>query len=158
MVTLIVAMGLNGEIGKDNQLLWSIPSDMKHFREYTTGKSVVMGSKTHQSIGRYLPNRQNIVVSRQAPKDDNHVTSIQEAFNKATAEIVVIGGAEIYNQTIDLADKLVITKVNRRYPDADVYFPEINYDDWKLSMITSGEDNGYTYSIIHYDRCVKQKF
>lgn len=136
MITLISAIGKNNEIGKDNQLLWHLPNDLKRFKKLTTDHPIIMGRKTYESIGRPLPNRTNIVVSRK----DNWfeegiliVPSLKEAIKhakKINENIYIIGGANIYEQTIDLADRLEITQVDFS-ADADAFFPKIDEKIWQ---------------------------
>src|SRR5665811_1114134 len=131
MISIIAAIGKNNELGKKNTLLWDLPADMKHFRETTKGHTVIMGQKTFESIGRPLPNRRNIVLT----KDDNFKTSGIEiskslestlaSFKDSKEEIFIIGGGQIYKQSIDKADRLYITHVGMEDKEADTYFPEI---------------------------------
>lgn len=112
MTTIVVAMGLSNEIGADNQLLWHLPKDLKHFKEITTGHPIIMGRKTYESIGKPLPNRTNIVVSRKKDWFQEGILivgSIKEAIKfakKMDENIFIIGGGNIYEQTIDLADQV----------------------------------------------------
>jgi dihydrofolate reductase len=153
MITLIAAIGRNYELGFKNQLLWKIPEDMKHFKSYTMGKVVVMGSNTFVSIGRPLPGRKNVVVSHQqmmgvvVAKDIESALSIEHCYN----EIVVIGGASVYKQTIDLADKLVITHVDSNF-EADVFFPTIDLTKWKINSTLEGSNETYKYRFVDYVR------
>src|SRR3989344_3009172 len=131
MISLIAAIGKNNELGKGNDLLWKFPADQKFFRETTSGHSVIMGRKTFESIGRPLPNRKNIVITR----DKNYlhdgtdvVHSLEEALklvSKEEKEIFIIGGAEIFRQVMSIADRLYITHVQAEDKNADVFFPEI---------------------------------
>ncbi len=138
MITLIAAVAQNGCIGKNGALPWRIPEHMKHFKELTIGHVVVMGRKTWESIPkkfRPLPNRTNIVVTRQTdyivPDGVETYPSIDDACAAhATATIFIIGGSEIYKQTIDKADRLEITEV-AQHVDGDVFFPTIDPKIWK---------------------------
>ena len=135
MITLIAAIGEMNEIGYKNRLLWNIPSDMAHFKKYTLGKPVVMGRKTFESIGaRPLPGRLNIVVTSAHYSITNVITTptLESAlkFSEDYDELIVIGGASIYEQTMHKADKLVITHVPGKYT-ADAFFPDIS-DDFKV--------------------------
>jgi dihydrofolate reductase len=159
MITLIAAIGSNNEIGYRNQLLWNIPEDMKHFKEYTMGKVVVMGSNTFSSIGpRGLPGRKAIVISHQElqcfnairAKDIESAMSIEHSY----PELVVIGGAAIYEQTIDIADKLVITHIETSC-EADTFFPQIDLTQWEISNIITCTDDNLKCSIIEYIRVDK---
>jgi dihydrofolate reductase len=140
MISLIAAVGKNNELGKGNNLLWPLPTDQRYFREITTGHTVIMGRKTFESIGRLLPNRRNIVITRHADYKADGI-EIAHSLNEAielgknnpdiNEEIFIIGGAEIYKQGIALADKLYITKIDAEDKDADAFFPEINMKQWQ---------------------------
>ncbi len=134
MISLIAAIGKHNELGKNDSLIWHLPSDMKHFREITSGHPVIMGRKTFESIGKPLPNRRNILITR----DKNYLRhgvdvthSLDEALNYARTplvqdeEIFVIGGAEIYKQSMSIADRLYITHIEAEDEKADTFFPEI---------------------------------
>ena len=123
-------------IGKSGKLAWDIPEDMALFRKTTSHGVVVMGRKTYEAIGRPLPNRINIVISRSMkPSEGVEVySSVEEAIEKAkmyNKDIFVIGGGEIYRQTLDIADKLYISWVKKNY-EGDTYYPEFNEDDWDV--------------------------
>ncbi len=146
---MIAAIGEKRELGKGNALLFHIPEDMKHFKTITSGHPVIMGRKTFQSIGRPLPGRTNIVVSRNAGfKADGciAVKSLGEAVSRATEidrqEIFIIGGGQIYAQGIAYADKLYLTVVRGVF-DADTYFPD--YSQFN-NVISTKEGNNGTYS------------
>jgi len=155
-ISLIAAIGKNRELGRGNQLLFNIPEDMKMFREKTTGHAVIMGRKTFESIGRALPNRTNIVVTRdssfQAPDSSIKVVhSIDEAieFGKTieTKEIFVIGGAQIYAHALPYADKLYLTVVDKKVGDADAFFPD--YSEFKNVLFErKSRDQNYSYTFV----------
>lgn len=156
MITLIAAISKNGGIGYKNRLLWDIPEDMRHFKEYTMGKVIIMGANTFASIGsRALPGRKNIVVTKQnlhclsaiAAPDIEQALSVEHCYD----ELVVIGGASIYQQTIDLADKLVITHVEAEFA-ADTFFPAIDMTQWKINSIVRSSNEQYNYSFVEYLR------
>lgn len=136
MITIVVAMGKNREIGKENQLLWHLPKDLKHFKEMTSNHPIIMGRKTYESIGKPLPNRTNIVISRKNDWFEEGILivgSIKEAIKfakKIDENIFIIGGGNIYEQTIDLADKLEITLVDATL-EADTFFPKIDEKLWQ---------------------------
>lgn len=139
MITIVVAMGKNREIGVDNQLLWHLPKDLKHFKELTSGHPIIMGRKTYESIGKPLPNRTNIVISRKNDWFEEGILivgSIKEALKfakKIDENVFVIGGGTIYEQTIDLADQLEITLVDATL-NADTYFPKIDEKIWQKTQ------------------------
>ena len=144
-------MGRNREIGADNQLLWHLPKDLKHFKEITSGHPVIMGRKTYESIGKPLPNRTNIVISRKTDWFEEGILivgSIKEALKfakKIDEDIFILGGGNIYQQTIDLADKLEVTVVDAELK-ADTFFPEINAKNWqKTDEICHEKDEKNSY-------------
>lgn len=151
-LSIIAGIGKKNELGKDNQLLWNIPEDMRHFREITSGHPVIMGRKTFESIGKPLPNRRNIVITRDtsyAGDDIEVVHSLEEAlslFTNSEDEVFVIGGAEIYRQAIPRADKLYITHVEQEFPDADTFFPEIDMNIWEKISLTHTSDKKHNLS------------
>ncbi|GHT38484.1 dihydrofolate reductase [Bacteroidia bacterium] len=152
-ISLIAAVGKNNEIGCGGNLLCHLPADMKHFRDITTGCTVVMGRKTFDSLPKgALPNRRNIVISRQLNLKSvgaEVYPSLDKAFLQLLndEEIFIIGGAQIYEQTLPLADKLYLTKIQAAFPAADVFFPPINPKDWLvLSRETHPADEKHPYS------------
>ena len=164
MITLIVAMGKNREIGKENQLLWHLPKDLKHFKELTSGHPIIMGRKTYESIGKPLPNRTNIVISRKNDWFEEGILivgSIKEAVKfakKIDEEVFVIGGGNIYEQTIDLADKLEVTLVDAVL-DADTFFPKINEKVWQKTneeYHQKDEKNEFDFCFQTFER-IKEK-
>lgn len=136
MITIIAAIAENNALGKDNQLLWHLPDDFKRFKNITTGHYIIMGRKTFESFPKPLPNRIHVIISRQKNYSQLNcivVTSLQEAIEACpkNEEVFIIGGGEIYNQSIAIADKLDITRVNHSF-EADTFFPEIDMSKWKL--------------------------
>lgn len=134
ILSLIAAIGKNNELGKGNTLLWKLPADMQYFIKTTSGHPVIMGRKTFESIGKPLPNRKNIVITRDRnyKKDGVEIVhSLEEALGRARTplaqdeEIFIIGGAEIYKQAMPIVDKLYITHIEAEDKNADVFFPEI---------------------------------
>jgi dihydrofolate reductase len=136
MITIIAAIGEKNELGKDNQLIWHLPDDFKRFKSITTGHFIIMGRKTFESFPKPLPNRTHIIITRKKDyfyEDCIIVENIEKALQVCNneEEVFIIGGGEIYKQTIDFADKLEITKVHYSF-DADTFFPEIDLNNWKL--------------------------
>ncbi|MFN7676458.1 dihydrofolate reductase [Flavobacterium sp.] len=136
MITIIAAIAENNALGKDNQLLWHLPDDFKRFKNITTGHYIIMGRKTFESFPKPLPNRTHVIISRQKNYSQLNcivVTSLQKAIEACpkNEEVFIIGGGEIYNQSIAIADKLDITRVNHSF-EADTFFPEIDMSKWKL--------------------------
>lgn len=155
MLSIIVAHAQNMAIGKDNQLLWRLSSDLKNFKQLTMGHKIIMGRKTFESIGKALPGRTNIVISRTPElkiKDCIVAKSLESALKSVSddEEAFIIGGAQIYRQSMDLVDKMYITKVQHSF-DADTFFPEYNMDRWQeleRANYQKDEKNHYDFSII----------
>lgn len=145
MISMICAIGKNREIGYRNKLLWNLPDDMRHFVRITSGKTVIMGEKTFQSIGRPLPNRKNIVVSLdtdfQAPgcEVSNDLFEVLNRYKNAEEEVFVIGGGMIYRLSLPMADKLYLTLVDDA-PEADTFFPD--YSEFKTVVKEESADDG----------------
>jgi dihydrofolate reductase len=160
MISIIVAVSEDWGIGKDNELLWHISEDLKRFKRLTTGKTVIMGKKTWESLPRRpLPGRKNIVLTDN-PEEliENSVTaySIDDALNKCTPdeEIFIIGGGSIYRQFLPVADRLFITHVHKKAP-ADIYFPAIDLNIWEITEqeeFKSDENFSIPYTYTIYDR------
>ncbi|MGB0178096.1 MAG: dihydrofolate reductase [Owenweeksia sp.] len=159
-LTLIVAMAQNRVIGNNNDLIWHLPRDMKHFRELTTGHHVIMGRKTFESMnGRPLPKRVNIVITRQKDYEAEGcivVNSLQEALNQVQDDDqpFIIGGAEIYKQALDIANTIELTLVYNDF-EGDTYFPELDTENWKEEQrthFTADEKNAYAMDFITYVR------
>lgn len=161
MLSIIVAVANNNVIGKNNKLLWNIPEDLKRFKEITTGKKIIMGRKTFESIGRILPNRFHIILSREKNFDikDKNVLIINDLeklkeYIDSEEECFVIGGEAIYKLLMPYTKKIYLTKINANY-DGDTFFPEINKENWEKIEIKKGiknEDNPYDYEYITYKR------
>jgi dihydrofolate reductase len=135
ILSLVVAAGERNEIGKDGRMPWHLPADLKHFKEVTMGKPVIMGRRTHESIGKALPGRRNIVVTRNpdyAAEGCEVAHSLPEALRLAgeAAEVMVIGGAELYREALPLAGRIYLTRVAGRF-DADTYFPDFVETQWR---------------------------
>ena len=162
MISIIVAVSEDWGIGKDNELLWRIPEDLKRFRRLTTGNVIIMGKKTWESLPRRpLPDRKNIVLTDIPDEDiEGSITaySIEDALSKCDREkeIFVIGGGSIYRQFMNLADRLYITHVHRN-ADADVYFPVIDHKIWKVIDNEEYPDINdtppYTYTVYQRKGC-----
>lgn len=137
MITLIAAVAENNALGKNNQLLWHLPDDFKRFKSVTTGHHIIMGRKTFESFPKPLPNRTHVIISRQKnyhPEGCIVVDSLEKAIQicPKNEENFIIGGGEIYKQSIAIANKLDITKVHQSF-EADTFFPEIDLNEWKLT-------------------------
>lgn len=164
-VSIVVAVAENRIIGADGGMPWHLPSDLRHFKETTLGKPVIMGRRTFEAIGRALPGRHNIVVTR---SNDYHAEGATVAQDVATAldlgresaenlgvtEICVIGGGEIYRQTLDNADRIYLTEVHMQV-EGDTSFPELDPDDWSevsRRRCAAGAKDSSDYSIVIYER------
>ena len=154
MIKIIVATSKNKVIGDSNSLIWYLPADLKRFKELTTGNPIVMGRKTYESIGRPLPNRRNIIITRDFKYDVEGcevVNSLEEALMICNNNCFIIGGGEIYKQSMSIADQIYLTLVHEDF-EGDTEFPEIG-SEWK--MVTSqdfepDEKNKHKYSFIEY--------
>ncbi|MBO9570742.1 MAG: dihydrofolate reductase [Chitinophagaceae bacterium] len=153
IVSLVVAASENNVIGRDNRLLWRLPNDMTFFKNVTWGMPVIMGRKTYESLGKPLKGRTNIIITRNADfgkEDIVVVSSLDEAISVAAAtdakECYIIGGGEIYKQSIEIANKVYMTRV-LTVIEGDTYFPVIDRNEWKLSNVKSFEaDDKHAYA------------
>ncbi len=159
MLTIIAAIANNNALGKDNQLIWHLSADLKRFKKRTTGHHIIMGRKTFESIGKPLPNRTTIIITRN--KDYKHkgclvASSLKNAIKMAKNDQspYIIGGAQIYKEAIEIADKLDITYVHHDF-EADVFFPKIDLNIWQeisRENFKADEKNKYNYSFVSYLR------
>ncbi|MDP7247860.1 MAG: dihydrofolate reductase [Candidatus Peribacteraceae bacterium] len=159
IISLVAAASENNVIGKNGGIPWDLPKDFKHFHDATKGKPIIMGRKTHESIGRVLPGRKNIIVTRQAIEIEgcDVVHSIEEALDlvKDEPEVAIIGGGEIYKQAIPLANRLDLTRVHTTIEDGNAFFPEFDENEWELKSEERHEidqDHAYAYTFLLYDR------
>lgn len=159
--SIIVAISDNNAIGRDNQLLWHISEDLRFFRRTTLGCPVIMGRKTFESIGRALPKRVNIVVSRafNTGEEVAVATSLEAAFKIAEEtnleQCFVIGGGQIYAQALSMVDSLIVTHVHTVIEEADTFFPEIDPVIWQVaerSELFHDEESGYDFEFVKYIR------
>ena len=165
IISHVVAMSNNWVIGVNNDLPWSLKYDLAHFKKYTTGKIIVMGRKTYESIGKPLPNRVNFVISSTL-KDIEGVsifTSLEDAIEAAKIynldqeianEIAIIGGGYLFRDSIDSFNKLILTRVDCSI-DGDVYYPEIDFSNWELissDEFLKNEDNQYDFAVETYKK------
>jgi len=154
MINIIVAMSKNKVIGNANTLIWHLPEDLKRFKQLTTGNTIVMGRKTYESIGRPLPNRRSIIITR----DTNYkvdgcevVNSLEEALELSNNNCFIIGGGEIYRQALDKADRLYITKIEKEF-EGDTTFPSFINGEWYESNYEEFKNDEFEYSFIQYER------
>lgn len=161
MLSIIVAIAKNNVIGKENKLIWHIPEDLKRFKALTTGKTIIMGRKTFESLGRILPNRKHVILTnnKQFKIDDDRVEIVHSVdelgkYIDSKEECFVIGGGAIYNLLLPKCNKLYITKIEQEF-EGDTYFPEIDEKEWKLIKSEKGlknEKNPYDYTYLDYER------
>lgn len=163
MINIIAAIGENNELGKKGELIWSIPKDLKYFRERTKDSIIVMGKKTFNSLPKILPGRKHIILSRTAEFNKEINNEIIVVNNKdelidlckkisGDKEIFIIGGASLYEMFIEIADKLYITHIEESDKDADVYFPEIIEEKWEKKVLANDEDNNIKFSFVEYTK------
>lgn len=160
MISLITAMDRNRLIGKDNDLPWHLPQDLKYFKEVTKGHAVIMGRKTFESIGKPLPHRENIIVTSNKELDIPNcqvMHSAEEAVRFAKSkneECFVIGGSTLYAEILPFADKLYVTKIDETF-EGDRYFPEFSEAEWEIVSRRKGlkdDKNPYDYEFLVYQR------
>lgn len=161
MLSIIVAKSKNNVIGKNNGLIWHLPEDLKRFKTLTSGKKIIMGRKTFESLGRVLPNRKHIVITKNLDfKIDNEMVEIihdikdLEQYITSDEECFVIGGGIIYNMLMPYANKIYATVINQEF-EGDTYFPIIDDKIWKIEKQEKGlknENNPYDYEYIDYVR------
>ena len=167
MLSLIVAVAENGAIGRNNGLLWHISEDLKYFKSTTTGHPVIMGRKTYESIGRPLPGRRNVVLTRgdmEIPSIKNPQTTSMEIVHyldevyslvQGDEEFFVMGGGMLYNATFPKADMLYLTKIYAVAEDADTFFPQVKDDEWEIvkeGEMMHDEENDIDYQFLVYKR------
>ena len=155
MVKLIAAVGKNLELGKNNGLMWDLPGDMKFFRATTKGACVVMGRLTYDSIGRPLPYRRNIVISRNPELEIEGVevvTSLESALKACQNDCFVIGGEKIYSLALPYADEIYLTEIDAEFEGADTFFPKFEKESYTREVLAEGSDNGINYQHVLYKK------
>ena len=155
-IYLIAAVGQDGGLGADNQLLWHLKPDLEHFRQLTTGHLVVMGGKTYRSLGKPLKNRPNLVLTRSRIEEPgvetfHDLTELKQAVASLEKPVYIIGGASLYAEFLPLAEKLYLTEIAATKP-ADVYFPQFDPNDFHRRELQSGESEGIKFTICEYVR------
>lgn len=161
MISIIVAIGDHYEIGQGGSMPWRLPEDLKHFKEVTSGKTILMGRRTFQSLPGVLPKRQHVIITADPNFQKNHsrvrishdLEQELRAAQKKEEELFVIGGGQIYRQALPYAERLYLTLVHGDFPQADTFFPEIGWANWRETE-RSGlmEENGLTYEFVNYRR------
>lgn len=165
-ISIIVAKSQNNVIGKDNKLIWHLPADLAYFKKRTSNHHIIMGRKTHESIKKKLPNRENIIISRNEDYTPAEGCVLVDSLDKAIdlargnneTEAFIVGGSQIYEAAIEMADKMYITEINAEFK-GDIHFPEFNQDEWReISRFDCYKDeaNPYDYSFVTYQK-VKTK-
>ena len=156
-ITLIAAIGKNRELGYNNDLIWNIPEDLKFFKDNTMGKYMVMGINTFNSLPGILPGRKHIVLTRKNVDLGDEIFVIHnldellQYIDTLSSEVMIIGGASIYRQMIDYADRMLLTEIDSESM-ADVYFPEFSMEEWDRTLISSHNYNNIEYSHVEYTR------
>jgi dihydrofolate reductase len=161
LIKILVAFDENRVIGKNNALIWHLPADLQRFKTLTTGHVIIMGRKTYESIGRPLPNRTTIAITRQETFNPEGILvshSLEEAILKAKSisreDTYIVGGAEIYQMSLAVADQILVTQLHDIF-DGDTYFPEIPLDTWEIVTREKGisdEKNKFQYSFLTYQK------
>lgn len=160
-IHLIAAIAQNNAIGKDNQLLWHIKDDLQLFKKTTLNNVIIMGRKSYESIGRPLPKRTNVVITRKRDYQPEGVmvfNSLNQAFDhfrKTESEVFVIGGGEIYRQSLDDAHVLHISHVDVSVEEADTFFPKVKWEEWKVveeQSFDASEVNDFSFTYRHYEK------
>lgn len=159
-ISLIAAIGPNNELGKDNHLLYHIPEDLKFFKKETTGKKIILGRKTLESLPGLLPNRKHLVLTHQNLTENENLTvfhsleDLLKYLNDLDEEVMVIGGAEIYKQFLPYADKLILTEIDSspKEFEADAYFPTFAKKEWNRSVLCSHKQDDLAYAHVVYNK------
>lgn len=161
IISQIVAVAENGAIGKDNDLIWRLPTDLKYFKEITTGHHIIMGRKNYESIGRPLPNRTSVIITRNKDYKAEGciiVNSIEEALEVAKSngetEAFIIGGGEIYRSSLDITQTIYYTEVHESF-EADTFYPHLEENIWvetSREYHTKNEKNAYNFSFVKYQK------
>ena len=150
-ITMIAAIGKNRELGKDNNLIWPIKEDLKFFKEQTMGKPVAMGMRTLESLPKLLPGRKHIVLTTKNRELDPQIVvvhSVEELLKyieEYQDEVMIIGGARVYSEMLEHADKVILTEIEAEDKEADAFFPEFNKEEYNCEELCSHEENGLKY-------------
>lgn len=156
-ITMIAAIGPNNALGKNNELIYHIPEDLKFFKEQTINKKIILGRKTLESLPHLLPKRKHLVLTHQDLEENDSLQvfhTLEELLaylDSLDEEVMVIGGENIYRQFLDYADKLILTEISsKNEPDADAFFPPFDKTKWKKEIISSGKHADLTYNHVVY--------
>lgn len=156
-VSLIAAIGKNNELGYNNGLIWHLPGDLKFFKDVTMGCDIVMGKNTFYSLPKMLPGRKHIVLTRGNIDNEDVLVfhskiELIDYLKDVKRQVMIIGGASIYSQFIDVVDSMYLTHIDSSFEEADSYFPIINYSEWDSRLLGSNMDNGVSYKHVLYKR------
>lgn len=158
MISIVVAADINNVIGNENKLIWHLPADLAYFKKVTMGKTIVMGRKTFESIGRPLPGRKNVIITRNQSYSPEGVfvyhNSDEVIAEFSNQELMIIGGAEIYNLFLPITEKIYLTRVHHSF-EGDTIFPSLNNSEWKIiseEFHLRDEKNHYDYTFMLYER------
>lgn len=156
-INLIAAIGKNYELGKDNNLVWTLKEDLKFFKNTTMGHPIVMGRKTFESLPKVLPGRKNIVISTSDIRNEEielyrSIRDFLINYQKFNDDIFIIGGASIYSQFIDIATNMYLTEIKATDKKANVYFPKFNKNEWTKEILTDLEENNIKFNHVLYKR------
>lgn len=158
-VSMIAAIGKNNELGKDNDLIWRFHEDMQFFKENTIDKTIVMGMNTLKSLPGLLPRRKHVVLTRNAPINlspkvevISSIDDLLEYIDSKKEEIMIIGGASLYKQMLEYANKLILTEIEATCCDADVYFPSFNRSDWDSELLGECKEDDIKFKHLIYTR------
>jgi dihydrofolate reductase len=157
MISIIASVGKNNELGKDGKLIWNLPGDLKFFKKLTINHVIVMGRKTFESMGKALPNRYNIVISKELDNTmgvevTDNFEDILDRFEKTEEDVYIIGGESLYNYFLPYASKIYLTEINDS-KEADVYFPTFNKEEFNREELDEPvEENGVEYRHVLYER------
>ncbi len=158
---IMAAIANNNVIGKDNNLIWHLPADLRFFKQTTKGHTLIMGRKTFESLGNPLPHRDSLVITRNKEYTSDGITvfntlesALEYSENKGLETVFILGGGEIYRQSMEIADKLIITEVHEAF-DGDTYFPEIDPEIWEETSReehNADDKNKYNFAFVQYER------
>ena len=153
--SIIAAIGENNELGKDNGLIWHLPNDLKFFKRTTSGKTVIMGRKTFESLPKMLPNRKHVVLSSSESFPDEvtvykNLRDLLDYYKDTPEELFVIGGASIYKLFMDYVDKMYLTEIEAECKEADAYFPEFDKEEWDQALLDTEKENDIQYKHVLY--------
>lgn len=154
MISIVAAIGINNELGKNNKLIWNLPKDLLFFKRLTERGVVVMGYKTFESIGHLLPNRKNVIITHRNIKIKDAIVcnDIDDLVNDNNNDLYIIGGAKIYEEFLQIADNMYITEINQEDNNADTFFPVFDMNEWDRVLIDEEEENNINYQHVLYKR------